>query len=104
MRQQLIYEVNLVSTGSINELRKRMPSAVFFSNLKKTIESVSDELRLNGWDVSFNYTSVYRSIKSRGKFFVDYEIAGNRVFRIVIQTRYLNPVLPQLGVEEKPRY
>ena len=102
MKQQLIYEVTLLATGSLNEIRLKPSTVVYFSNLKKTLELVATELTLNGWVVPFNYSAVYRSLKIRGKHSSDFVVAGNRVFCIVITTRILNPVLPLLGVEEKP--
>jgi hypothetical protein len=102
MKQQLIYEVSLITTGSLNELRNRPPTVVYFSNLKKTLELVAAELILNGWPVPFNYSAVYRSLKIRNKYHCDFDVVGNRVFRLSICTKTLNPVLPLLGIEEKP--
>lgn len=50
MRQSTIYEVTINYMGAMNEVRKREPFIVYFSNLKRAIESVQSNLALNGWE------------------------------------------------------
>jgi hypothetical protein len=60
MQQQIIYEVRVSYIGSLNELRKREPFVVYFSNLKKTMENITGQLALNGWPVKINYIGGYK--------------------------------------------
>jgi hypothetical protein len=99
---QTIYEVTTQSVGSINTLRKREPFVVYFSNLTKAVDAVTTHLALNGWPPSVNYTAVYRSLKLRGVYHCDFDVAGTKVLRVSIITRVLNPVLTTLGIDEKP--
>lgn len=66
------------------------------------MECLTSVLAMNGWPVSINYSSAYRSIQTRGKFNKDFEIGGNKVFRVVISSKELNPPLTTLGIEEMP--
>lgn len=102
MKQQTIYELAIIPTGSLNSIRSKEPHFVFFSNLKKTLENLAAALALNGWPQKINYSAVYRSLKDRGKYFIEFDVAGNKVFRVVITPKILNPVLPTLGIEEMP--
>lgn len=103
MNQQTIYEVAIIPIGSLNEVRRKEPQMTYFSNLKKTIENVVGVLAINGWGVhKINYSAVYRSLQSRGKFQCDFDVAGSKVFRLVISAKLLNPVMPMLGIEEMP--
>lgn len=103
MNQQTIYEVAIIPIGSLNEIRRKEPQMTYFSNLKKTIENVTSALAMNGWAVQkINYSAVYRSLQSRGKFQCDFDVAGSKVFRLVISAKLLNPVMPMLGIEEMP--
>jgi hypothetical protein len=102
VKQQTIYEVSIVPIGSLNTIRPKETVYTYFSNLKKCIEAVAASLALNNWDNKINYTAVYRSLKEKGKFMVDFKIAGNKVFNITIICRIINPSLTMLGVEERP--
>jgi hypothetical protein len=102
MQQQIIYEVRVSYIGSLNELRKRDPFVVYFSNLKKTIENITGQLALNGWPIKINYSAVYRWLQIRDIFHQDFEVAGNKVFRVTISKKTLNPVLNTLGIDEMP--
>lgn len=101
-QSQTIYEVTIQYIGSLNSLRQREPFTVFFSNLKKAIETIIGQLALNGWPIKINYTAVYRSLKQRGSYQCDFDVAGAKVFRIRIVSQTLNPVLTTLGIDEKP--
>ncbi|MFN8357405.1 MAG: hypothetical protein U0Y10_23310 [Spirosomataceae bacterium] len=104
MNQQTIYEVAIIPIGSMNEIRRKEPQMTYFSNLKKTIENVSTALVINGWSVQkINYTAVYRSLQTKGRFHLDFDVAGNKVFRLLITPKLLNPAIPMLGIEEMPR-
>ena len=99
---QVIYEVTVQYIGTLNAIRQRDPFVVYFSNLKKTVETIAAQLALNDWPVKVNYSAVYRSIKQRGIYQCDFDVAGAKVFRIRIAQRTLNPVLTTLGIDEKP--
>ncbi len=102
MLQQTIYEVRVTYIGSLSNLREREPFVTYFSNLKKTIENISAQLALNGWPLKINYSAVYRSLQSKGKYICDFDIAGHKVFRISIMPKILNPTLTTLGIDEMP--
>ena len=102
MKQQTIYEVAVIPIGSLNTIRPKETVFTYFSNLKKCIESVLATLALNNWENKINYTAVYRSIKEKGKFIAEFNLAGNKIFKITISTQTINPSLSMLGVEEKP--
>jgi hypothetical protein len=74
----------------------------YFSNLKKTIENIAAQLVINGWSAKINYTAAYRNLKARGKYSCDFDVAGHKVFKIVITTKILNPNLSTLGIDEMP--
>ncbi|WP_266368566.1 hypothetical protein [Tellurirhabdus rosea] len=99
---QTIYEVTVQYIGSLNTLRQREPFVVYFSNLTKAVENITNHLALNGWPPKVNYTAVYRSLKQRGSYHCDFDVAGARVFRIRITPRTLNPVLTTMGIDERP--
>ncbi|GAA4412465.1 hypothetical protein GCM10023187_39600 [Nibrella viscosa] len=101
-QSQTIYEVTVQYIGSLSAIRQRDPFIVYFSNLKKAIETIISHLALNGWPVPINYSAVYRSLKQRGSYHCDFDVAGAKVFRIRITPRTLNPVLTTLGIDEKP--
>ncbi|GAA4456385.1 hypothetical protein GCM10023189_25540 [Nibrella saemangeumensis] len=99
---QTIYEVTVQYIGSLSTVRQRDPFTVYFSNLTKAVEAVISHLALNGWPIKINYSAVYRSLKQRGSYYCDFDVAGAKVFRIRITPRTLNPVLTTLGIDEKP--
>ncbi|MCY7351298.1 MAG: hypothetical protein LH606_11615 [Cytophagaceae bacterium] len=103
MKQQNIYELAIWQRPALQELRRREPSVVFFSNLKKTIENLTSALALHGWEPALNYSAVYRSVNLKGKFSQDYAVEGIVFFRVVIGRKILNPVLPMLEIDDKPR-
>jgi hypothetical protein len=41
-------------------------------------------------------------MKEKGKFTAEFSLAGNKIFKVVITPRIINPGLTMLGVEEKP--
>jgi hypothetical protein len=102
MNQQTIYEVTIRYIGSLSELRAREPFVVYFSNLKKTVDNVAAQLALNGWPAHVNYSAVYRSLQTRNKYWCDFEVAGHKVFRVLITPKLLNPRLSTLGIDEMP--
>ncbi|GAB3501940.1 hypothetical protein GCM10027341_29340 [Spirosoma knui] len=99
---RLIYEITTQYVGSLNTLRHREPTVIFFSNLRKAVDAISAELALNNWPPKVNYTAVYRGVKLRGFYSCDFDVAGTRVFRIKVVPRELNPALPRLGIDENP--
>ncbi|QJW92144.1 hypothetical protein HNV11_23565 [Spirosoma taeanense] len=99
---RVIYEVSIQHVGSLNALRQREPTIIFFSNLRKAVDAITAELALNNWPPKVNYTAVYRGVKLRDFYSCDFEVAGARVFRIKVVPRVLNPALPKLGVDENP--
>ncbi len=102
MKTKYIYELAIIPIGSLNSIRRKEPHYVYFSNLKKTIECITSVLAINGWPVSITYSSVYRSIQDRGKYIKDFEISGNKVFKVAISSKELNPALTTLGIDEMP--
>ena len=99
---RIIYEVTIHYVGSLNTLRQREPTVIFFSNLRKSVDAIIAELALNNWPQKVNYTAVYRGVKQRGFYSCDFDVAGTRVFRIKIVPQVLNPALPRLGIDENP--
>lgn len=99
---RVIYEVTVQHVGSLNTLRQREPTIIFFSNLQKAVDAVTAELALTNWPQKVNYTAVYRGVKQRGFYSCDFDVAGTRVFRIKIVPQVLNPALPRLGIDENP--
>jgi hypothetical protein len=103
MRQSIIYEVSINYIGSLNEVRKREPFVVYFSNLKRAIECVQTNLALNGWEQKkVNYTAVYRTLKVKNKFVCDFDAMKVKFFQVTITTKILNPLLTTLGIDEFP--
>jgi hypothetical protein len=103
MKQQTIYEVAVIAIGTLNTLRQKETEFTYFSNLSKCIDQLSTALAINGWDSKLNYTAVYRSLKEKNKFVSEFSLAGNKIFKIVIIPRTINPPLTMLGIEEKPK-
>ncbi|WP_080237735.1 hypothetical protein [Spirosoma rigui] len=99
---RIIYEVSVQHVGSLNAIRQRESTVIFFSNLRKAVDAVSAELALNNWPQKVNYTAVYRGVKQRGFYSCDFDVAGTRVFRIKVIPQVLNPALPRLGIDENP--
>lgn len=97
-----IYEVTVQHVGSLNALRQREPTVIFFSNLRKAVDAITAELALANWPPRVNYTAVYRGIKLRDFYSCDFDVAGTRVFRIKVVARVLNPALPRLGIDDNP--
>ena len=102
MKQQSIYEAAVIPIGSLNAIREKETVLSYFSNLSKCLDQVISSLVINGWESKINYTAVYRSLKEKGKYTTEFRIANNKVFKIVITPRIINPSLTMLGIEEKP--
>lgn len=102
MKQQTIYEVSVISIGSLNTIRQKETVYSYFSNLSKCLDLLKTSLAINGWDSKINYTAVYRSIKEKEKFVAEFSLAGNKIFKVMIIARTINPALTMLGIEEKP--
>jgi hypothetical protein len=102
MKQHTIYEVAVISIGSLNTIRQKETVFNYFSNLSKCLDQLKAALAINGWDSKVNYTAVYRSLKEKGKFVAEFSLAGNKIFKVVITSRMINPALTTLGIEEKP--
>ena len=102
MPQQIIYEVCVMYIGTLGTLRQRDPFVAYFSNLKKAIENLTAQLALNGWPLKINYSAVYRSLKTKQKYTCDFDVAGHKVFKIIITPKILNPTLTTLGIDEMP--
>lgn len=99
---RVIYGVTIYHVGSLNTLRQREPTIIFFSNLRKAVDAITAELALSNWPQKVNYTAVYRGVKQRGFYSCDFDVAGTRVFRIKVVPQMLNPALPRLGIDENP--
>ena len=102
MKQQTIYEVAIIPIGSLNTIRQKDTVFTYYSNLSKCVEQLTASLALNGWTDKVNYTAVYRAMKEKGKFTASFEVAGNKVFKVVISPKIINPNLTTMGIEEKP--
>jgi hypothetical protein len=102
MKQQTIYEVAVIPIGSLNTIRQKETVFSYFSNLSKCLDQLTATLAINGWESKINYTAVYRSLKEKQKFVAEFGLAGNKIFKIVITCRTINPALTMLGIEEKP--
>ncbi len=99
---RVIYEVTVQHVGSLNVLRQREPTIIYFSNLRKAVDAITAELAFTNWPPKVNYTAVYRGVKQRDFYSCDFDVAGTRVFRIKVTPRILNPALPRLGIDENP--
>ncbi len=105
MRQSIIYEVNINYISSANDVRKREPYIVYFSNLKRAIEALQSNLAINGWEQKkVNYTAVYRTLKIKEKFVCDFDVAKVKFFQVVIHRKTLNPRLSTMGIDEHPHW
>jgi hypothetical protein len=102
MKTSTIYELAILPTGTLNTIRQKEPHYTYFSNLTRTIECTVSVLALNGWPVTINYSAVYRSLQLRGKYYQDFHVGGNKVFRVQISRKVLNPALTTLDIEEMP--
>ncbi len=102
LQTRYIYELTIVPIGTLNTVRKKEPHYAYFSNLSKTIDCLLGVLAINGWPVKVNYSAVYRTLLDRSKYIREFDIAGNRVFRVVIAKKVLNPALTMLDIEEMP--
>jgi len=102
VQTRYVYELIIVPIGTLNSIRKKDPHYAYFSNLSKTITCLSGVLAVNGWPVKVNYSAVYRTLQDRSKYIREFDIAGNKVFRVVISRKVLNPALTMLDIEEMP--
>jgi hypothetical protein len=41
-------------------------------------------------------------MKEKGKFVAEFSLAGNKIFKVTIIAKTINPALTMLGIEEKP--
>jgi hypothetical protein len=103
MKQQTIYEVAIISIGGLNTLRQKETVKSYFSNLSKCLDQLQTALLVNGWESKINYTAVYRSLQAKKKFVSEFSVGGNKIFRVEIVPKIINPALSMLGVEEKPK-
>ena len=102
MKTRHIYELAIIPTGTLNTIRHKEPHHAYFTNLNRTVDCLAGVLAINGWPVKVNYTAVYRALQERGKFTREFDVAGNKVFRVVISRKVLNPGLTMLDMEEMP--
>ncbi len=102
MKPKHIYELSVVPIGSLNTIRKKDTHFAYFSNLNKTVDCLTGVLAINGWPVNVNYTAVYRALLDRGKYIREFDVAGNKVFKVTIAKKILNPPLTLLDIEEMP--
>ncbi len=102
MKTRTLYELAIIPTGTLNTIRQKEPHYTYFSNLTKTISCITSVLALNGWPVVINYSAVYRSLQIRSKYYRDFYVGGNKVFRVQITGKVLNPALTTLDIEEMP--
>ncbi|WP_341228161.1 hypothetical protein [uncultured Arcticibacterium sp.] len=75
----------------------------YFSNLTLAFESVKESLLINGWELDgFNYTALYRTIKTRGSYVKAFKSKGATFFKVTISTKMLNPKLSTLEIMRNP--
>jgi hypothetical protein len=102
IRTRYIYELVIIPIGTLNTIRRKEPHYAYFSNLNKTITCIAGVLAINGWPYKINYTAVYRTLQDRSKYIREFDVAGNKVFRVVISRKVLNPALTMLEIGEMP--
>jgi hypothetical protein len=103
MRQSIIYQISINYIGSLNDVRSRNSFVVYYSNLKKAVESLQSNLAINGWEQKkVNYTAVYRTLKIKEKFVCDFDVMRSKFFQVTITKKILNPQLTTLGIDEHP--
>lgn len=101
-RQQIIYEVRVESLLKIDAFTPAVPALHYFSNLKKTIETLQGVLATLGWPIPFNYTAVYRQLGLKERYNYTFKAEGVNYFTVTITKRVMNPHLTNLGIEEMP--
>ncbi len=102
-RQQTIYEIRVEPLLPAEPGQPVIPTLSYYSNLKKTVETLQAVLATQGWTIPFNYTAVYRELKLRDRYAYTFRAEGVRYFHLTITRLTLNPNLTTLGIEEMPR-
>lgn len=102
-RQQTIYELSVTPLVKANPFEAARESLTYFSNLKKALDTLHTALGAQGWVGTVSYSSVYRSLKSRGWFRHIFVVEGVRYFELRITPQILNPHLTTLGIDEMPK-
>lgn len=102
-RQQTIYEVCIVPLVKANPFTTPRRSLTYFTNLKKTIDTVQMALGSQGWPIEISYSSAYRNIRERGYYTHTFVVEGVRYFELRITTQIINPHLTSLGIDEMPK-
>ncbi len=102
-RQQPIYEVRIDHLLETIPGLGRVPELTYFTNLKKTIDTLRIVLEANGWPVTINYSAVYRHLQLKNSYSSVFVLEHVRYFRLTITKRIINPHLTSLGIEEMPR-
>lgn len=103
MKQTIIYKVEISYIASMAGIKQSLPVISYFSNLKITLERILSILALKGWEGhKVNYTAVYRAIKERNKYVVEFNLKNVKIFRLEVSKVILNPALSDLGIDKRP--
>ncbi len=102
MKQQCIYEIVCSQSAILKNIINKEPVYSYFSNLKKCIETLNNTLALQGWPIQINYTAVYRAMQAKGLYHSEYKLQGQRMFKISIVKKTINPSISLLGIEPNP--
>ena len=102
MLQQAIYQVQVMYVGQLAKIIDKEPTITYFSNLKICYENIGNALAVNGWDHQINYTAMYRGIKERGNFQKEFVLNGQKMFKIIVTQKTINPNISLLGIEPNP--
>jgi hypothetical protein len=102
LKQQHIYEVQVATPEALKSILNKPDTYSYFSNLKKCFECLSNTLLLQGYSHSINYTAIYRSILAKNKYQFDLAVAGQKLLRVSIIRKTINPNLSLLGIDKNP--
>lgn len=102
MLQQSIYQVQIMYVGQMAKLIDKEPTITYFSNLKKCFNNICNALAINGWDHNINYTAMYRSLIEKGNYQKEFNLKGQKMFKIIVYKTIINPNISLLGIEPNP--
>lgn len=103
MQQRTIYKITVSYKSSALYIRESEPILTYYSNLKRTVESIQTTLAVQGWEHGrVNYSAVYRALKERGKYVENFSAERTKFFTISVEQVVLNPVLTTLGIDVSP--
>lgn len=75
----------------------------YYSNLSIAHKAILNSLVLNGWELTgFNYTAVYRALRSKESYVKVFKAKGTPFFKISISFKNLNPKLDMFELVKNP--